>query len=129
MPTDINRIIDFIIKSFIHVWPYLLLSIPLAVGVKMSGASRYIKRAFDGHPATAILLAVAVGAFSPFCSMVVSSAELQSDCPHHSLLASTCDGDWLTNPCLSRTPGRGHRYRGLRTPAYRRVADPAAHTR
>jgi hypothetical protein len=68
MATDIDRIIDFIISSLIHVWPYLLLSIPLAVGVKMSGASRHIKRAFDGHPATAILLAVAVGAFSPFCS-------------------------------------------------------------
>jgi len=65
---DIHRIIDFIISSLIHVWPYLLLSIPLAVGVKMSGASRHIKRAFDGHPTTAILLAVAVGAFSPFCS-------------------------------------------------------------
>jgi uncharacterized membrane protein YraQ (UPF0718 family) len=68
MLADIDRVIDFIIKSFIHVWPYLLLSIPLAVGVKMSGASRHIKRAFDGHPITAILLAVAVGAFSPFCS-------------------------------------------------------------
>lgn len=68
MAHNIERIIDFIINSFIHVWPYLLLSIPLAVGVKMSGASRHIKRAFDGHPATAILLAVVVGAFSPFCS-------------------------------------------------------------
>ena len=68
MIADIDRIIDFISNSFIHVWPYLLLSIPLAVGVKLSGASRHIKRAFDGHPATAILLAVAVGAFSPFCS-------------------------------------------------------------
>jgi len=68
MPADIDRIVDFIINSFIHVWPYLILSIPLAVGVKMSGASRHIKRAFDGHPAIAILLAVAVGAFSPFCS-------------------------------------------------------------
>jgi uncharacterized membrane protein YraQ (UPF0718 family) len=68
MTADLDRIIDFIINSFIHVWPYLLLSIPLAVGVKMSGASRHIKRAFDGHPVTAILLAVAVGAFSPFCS-------------------------------------------------------------
>jgi uncharacterized membrane protein YraQ (UPF0718 family) len=68
MTADIERIIDFIVNSFTHVWPYLLLSIPLAVGVKMSGASRHIKRAFDGHPTIAILLAVGVGAFSPFCS-------------------------------------------------------------
>jgi hypothetical protein len=78
MTADIERIIDFIVKSFIHVWPYLLLSIPLAVGVKMSGASRHIKRAFDGHPAIAILLAVAVGAFSPFerCKPRLESGDL-----------------------------------------------------
>jgi uncharacterized membrane protein YraQ (UPF0718 family) len=34
----------------------------------MSGASRYIKRAFQARPISAILLATAVGAFSPFCS-------------------------------------------------------------
>jgi uncharacterized membrane protein YraQ (UPF0718 family) len=68
MTADIHRILDFVINSFSHLWPYLLLSIPLAVGVKMSGASRHIKRAFEGHPVTAVFFAVAVGAFSPFCS-------------------------------------------------------------
>jgi hypothetical protein len=34
----------------------------------MSGASKYIKRAFEARPLTAILLATVVGAFSPFCS-------------------------------------------------------------
>jgi uncharacterized membrane protein YraQ (UPF0718 family) len=68
MPVDIERIIHFIVNSFVHVWPYLLLSIPLAVVVNMSGASRHIKRAFDGHSTIAILLAVVVGTFSPFCS-------------------------------------------------------------
>lgn len=57
-----------ILRSFGSLWPYLLITIPLAVAVKMSGASRYIDRAFAGRPATAILLATAVGAFSPFCS-------------------------------------------------------------
>ena len=51
-----------------HIWPYLLLTIPLAVVVQMSGASRYINRAFRGKPLVAVLLATAVGAFSPFCS-------------------------------------------------------------
>ena len=57
MTSAIERIIEFIINSFAHIWPYLLVSIPLAVGVKMSGASRHIKRAFEGRPAVAILLA------------------------------------------------------------------------
>jgi uncharacterized membrane protein YraQ (UPF0718 family) len=34
----------------------------------MSGAARYINRAFAAQPIVAIFLATAVGAFSPFCS-------------------------------------------------------------
>ena len=59
---------QFIFESFLHIWPYLLLTIPLAVAVNLSGASRYINRAFVARPIIAILLATAVGAFSPFCS-------------------------------------------------------------
>ena len=54
--------------SFLHIWPYLLVTIPLAVIVQMSGASKYIKRAFEAKPIAAILLATIIGAFSPFCS-------------------------------------------------------------
>jgi uncharacterized membrane protein YraQ (UPF0718 family) len=68
MLDQITPISDFIIGSFFHIWPYLLVTIPLAVAVQMSGASRYIKRAFQARPITAILLATVVGAFSPFCS-------------------------------------------------------------
>lgn len=64
----ITQISDFIIGSFFHIWPYLLVTIPLAVAVQMSGASRYIKRAFQARPISAILLATVLGAFSPFCS-------------------------------------------------------------
>ncbi len=68
MLEQITAISDLIINSFFHIWPYLLVTIPLAVVVQMSGASRYIKRAFQARPMTAILLATVVGAFSPFCS-------------------------------------------------------------
>jgi uncharacterized membrane protein YraQ (UPF0718 family) len=68
MLDQIARISGFIIGSFFHIWPYLLVTIPLAVAVQMSGASKYIKRAFQARPLIAILLATAVGAFSPFCS-------------------------------------------------------------
>ncbi len=68
MSKEILKIIDFMGNAFLHIWPYLLMTILLAVAVNMSGASRYIKRAFDAGPVAAILLATAVGAFSPFCS-------------------------------------------------------------
>jgi len=68
MTTELFKITDFIINAFIHIWPYLVITIPIAVAVNMSGASKHIKRAFDAGPITAILLATLVGAFSPFCS-------------------------------------------------------------
>ena len=65
---EILKIGNFILESFRHIWPYLLVTIPLAVAIQMSGASKYIKRAFAAKPFTAIVLATGVGAFSPFCS-------------------------------------------------------------
>jgi uncharacterized membrane protein YraQ (UPF0718 family) len=64
-------ILDYIIESFLHSWPYLLISIPIAVAVQMSGASKYISRAFSAKPILAIFLATFVGAFSPLCSCSV----------------------------------------------------------
>ncbi len=68
MLDQIITIISIVVDSFLHVWPYLLLTIPLAVAVQLSGAARYINRALKSKPITAILLAGLVGAFSPFCS-------------------------------------------------------------
>ena len=68
MMTPILDISQFIIDAFLHIWPYLLVTIPLAVAVQMSGASKYIRRVFETRPLIAILLATLVGAFSPFCS-------------------------------------------------------------
>ena len=65
---EIIRISNFIVAAFLHIWPYLVVTIPLAVAVQMSGASKYIKRAFGAKPMMAIVLATVVGAFSPFCS-------------------------------------------------------------
>ncbi len=65
---QISYILDFILKSFIHVWPYLLVTIPLAVWMSMSDYSKYFKLAMTKSPWLSILLATIVGAFSPFCS-------------------------------------------------------------
>ena len=68
MLNHILEIVNFIIEAFVHIWPYLLITIPLAVAIRLSGASKYIRRVFEVQPMVAILLATAVGAFSPFCS-------------------------------------------------------------
>ena len=68
MFAQILTIVSYIWESFVHIWPYLLVTIPVAVAVQMSGASRYITRAFMARPMAAIFLATIVGAFSPLCS-------------------------------------------------------------
>lgn len=55
-------------QSFLHILPYLALSIPLAVILKRSGTSEKIKRGLGGSPYLAVLMATLLGALSPFCS-------------------------------------------------------------
>lgn len=62
------EIATFIAKSLLHIWPYLVITIPLAVAVQMTGAAKYIKKVLSMRPLLAIVLATLVGAFSPFCS-------------------------------------------------------------
>jgi uncharacterized membrane protein YraQ (UPF0718 family) len=61
-------ILNFMLKSFIHVWPYLLITIPLAVWVNLSDFSRHFKTLMSQSPWLSILLATMVGSISPFCS-------------------------------------------------------------
>jgi uncharacterized membrane protein YraQ (UPF0718 family) len=68
---SILTILKFVLEAFLRTWPYLLVTVPVAVAVQMSGASKYIRRAFLAQPIAAILLATLVGAFSPFCSCSV----------------------------------------------------------
>ncbi len=71
MFAEMTRILNFMVEAFLHVWPFVLVTIPIAVAVKATGASRYIERALKARPVTAIALATLVGAFSPFCSCTV----------------------------------------------------------
>ena len=98
MVTEILKIVNFMSEAFLHIWPYLLVTIPLAVAVNMSGASKYIKRAFDAGPVTAILLATVVGAFSPFCScgvIPVIAALLISGVPLAPVMSF-----WIASPSM-----------------------------
>lgn len=71
MLSELSKIAEFIWQSIIHVWPLLLITVPVAVAVRMSGASKYIGRVFSRSPFVSILLSTALGAFSPFCSCSV----------------------------------------------------------
>jgi hypothetical protein len=98
MLDQIMTIASQIVDSFAHIWPYLLVTIPLAVAVRMSRASKYINRAFQGRPIAAILLATVVGAFSPFCScgvIPVVAALLISGVPLAPVMSF-----WIASPSM-----------------------------
>lgn len=98
MIDEILKITEFMIKAFIHIWPYLLITIPIAVAVNMSGASKYIKKAFNKGPIIAIFLATLVGAFSPFCScgvIPVIAALLISGVPVAPIMSF-----WIASPSM-----------------------------
>ncbi|TFB13128.1 hypothetical protein E3V33_02925 [Candidatus Marinimicrobia bacterium MT.SAG.4] len=68
MIEQVNEALIMLKGSFLHLLPYMLITIPIAVAVNMSGASRYIGKAMKAKPVTAIFLAMVIGAFSPLCS-------------------------------------------------------------
>ncbi|MEW5923158.1 MAG: permease [Candidatus Zixiibacteriota bacterium] len=62
------NIMEFMGRAYLHVWPYLLATVPLAVIVRLSGGARHISKIFQGRPIVSIMAATVVGAVSPFCS-------------------------------------------------------------
>ena len=50
MYNHLAAIFQFVVEQFATSWPYLLITIPLAVAVKLSGASRFINRALSAQP-------------------------------------------------------------------------------
>lgn len=65
------RVAGFVAEAAWGVLPVFLLSISLGVLVRMLELDGAIRKAFDARIGVAVLLATAVGAFSPFCSCTV----------------------------------------------------------
>ncbi len=98
MISELQFIIKFVVENLVQIWPYLLITIPVAVAVQLSGASKYIRGALTARPLLAIVLATAVGAFSPFCSCTVIpvvAALLISGVPLAPVMAF-----WIASPSM-----------------------------
>lgn len=68
---DLLEIIRFVGRAAWHVLPFFLLSMFLSVLINTLDLKDAIRRAFAKREALSVLLATAVGAFSPFCSCTV----------------------------------------------------------
>ena len=65
------RVAGFVAEAAWGVLPVFLLSVSLGVLVRILELDGAIRKAFDARIGVAVLLATAVGAFSPFCSCTV----------------------------------------------------------
>ena len=68
---DLYEIIRFVGNAPLKVLPFFLLSMFLSVLINMLDLTDAIRKAFAGREGLAVLMATAVGAFSPFCSCTV----------------------------------------------------------
>lgn len=68
---ELVRIGEFIVTAFVHSWPLLAISIPLAALIKLSSLSTHMQRLLSVRPVLAVLMATFLGAFSPLCSFTV----------------------------------------------------------
>ncbi len=85
-------------RSFLHILPYLAISIPLAVVLKRTGAADKIRRGLGANPYLAVLIATLVGALSPFCScgvIPIISALLLGGVPLAPVMSF-----WLASPSM-----------------------------
>jgi uncharacterized membrane protein YraQ (UPF0718 family) len=95
---EVLRIIQFVWEAFVHIWPLLLVSIPLAVLIKELDISHTINTIFRKNIWVAILLATVLGAVAPFCScgvIPVISALLIAGVPIAPVMAF-----WLASPSM-----------------------------
>jgi uncharacterized membrane protein YraQ (UPF0718 family) len=91
-------ILDFVGRAFLHILPFLALSVPLAVLLKRSGAAKRIEGTLRRNPVVSVLLATLIGAVSPFCScgvVPVVAALLTGGVPLAPVMAF-----WLASPSM-----------------------------
>lgn len=68
---EVSYISRFVVENSLAVLPLFLLSVGLGILVYRLELTRFLRPALDARPLVAILLATAIGAFSPFCSCTV----------------------------------------------------------
>lgn len=95
---EITKVLTFIWESIIGIWPLLLLTIPLSVGLKEIGISNKINKLMNKNIWVSILLATLIGAVAPFCScsvIPVIASLLTAGVPVAPVMAF-----WLASPSM-----------------------------
>lgn len=96
--SEIIRIIVFVFEALIHIWPLLLITIPIAVLIKELNVSNVIGGVFRKNIWVSIVLSTLIGAVAPFCScsiIPVISALLTAGVPIAPVMSF-----WLASPSM-----------------------------
>lgn len=95
---EVVRVIVFVWEALLHVWPLLVISIPLAVLIKEMDVSTKVNNMFKKNIWVSIFIATLIGAVAPFCScgiIPVISAMLIAGVPIAPVMSF-----WLASPSM-----------------------------
>lgn len=90
--------VEFALRSFAGILPFLVIAVMLAALSRSTGADRLIARAFAGNPARSVIIATLAGALSPFCScgvVPIIAALLRARVPLAPVMAF-----WIASPIM-----------------------------
>lgn len=97
-PEQAKATVVFILEAVWSIFPFLAISVAIAAGAIATNADSLIGKAFTGREGRAIIVAAAIGAFSPFCScgvIPVIAAFLMSGVPLAPVMAF-----WISSPIV-----------------------------
>ncbi|MEW6455377.1 MAG: permease [Acidobacteriota bacterium] len=99
MVNEIVRIIEFIVRAFIHILPFFVLSVVIAAGVSQFNFKEKLSDFLKRKVTYAIIIATLIGAISPLCSCGVIPtlfALLQMGIPLGPIMSF-----WIASPLMS----------------------------
>jgi len=65
---ELLRVFTFVLNNLMHVWPILIITIPISVMIKHFDSQKRIQKILTSNWLLSVVIATAVGAIAPFCS-------------------------------------------------------------
>ena len=97
-PGNLQAILDIAISALAGTAPFIAAAVVLIAGLKATGSTALVARAFEGRESRMIVLAALLGGLAPFCSCEVIpfiAALLAAGAPLSAIMAF-----WLSSPLI-----------------------------
>ncbi len=97
-PGSLQAILDIAINALVGTAPFIAAAVLLIAGLKATGSTALVARAFEGRESRMIVLAALLGGLAPFCSCEVIpfiAALLAAGAPLSAIMAF-----WLSSPLI-----------------------------